>query len=102
MKDTKLFEAFLTFLEEWDAQKKIEWKKEISAELESAQLQKIFYNLEEVAHITGIKVGALKGRIKRKTLFCVYDSTVILIPKEELTRLIDKLNKQYKRKNEGI
>jgi len=96
-KKMELIECFFQFLEDLKeevvenavavALQKIEGKQ---------QPQKLFYNLEEVAHITGISRLALKGRIKRKTLIAVYDGNVILIPVDELNNLIKKLNVQQK------
>ncbi len=55
-----------------------------------------YYHIKEVSEITGLTVGALKGRIRRKTLKAAYDSTSILIPTKELDRLLVNLKQSQK------
>ena len=44
--------------------------------------------------ITGISVDALKGRRKRGTLELVNEGNVLLMHKDELDRLLNKLHQQ--------
>jgi hypothetical protein len=85
------FLAFMAFLQDFNE----DWKDELKRELQANQLPtKLFYNLKEVSHITGLSVRAIKERYRRGTLQVVYDGTTPLIPTESLDELIEKLRKQ--------
>lgn len=97
MDEKKLFEAFKAFLCDFKDEVATSAIDEVEKRLQERLHAKVFYTLKEVEQITGISYEALKGRIKRKTLFSVKDGNIILIPKDELNGLIDKLNRQYTR-----
>jgi hypothetical protein len=85
------FKAFMSFLQDFNE----DWKDELKRELNAQQLPtKLFYNLKEVSHITGLTVRAIKERYRRGTLQVVYDGTTPLIPTESLDELVEKLRKQ--------
>ena len=60
----------------------------------NAEVEKEYYHIKEVKQITGISVDALKGRRKRGNLELVNDGNVLLMHKDELNRILHKLNQQ--------
>ncbi len=61
---------------------------------EKLKLKKEYYSLKEVSFITGLAVGAIKGRYRRGSLKVVYDGITPLIPACEVERLLMRLKKQ--------
>lgn len=64
--------------------------------IQSVRVEKKFYSLDEVSHITGLTKLALKGRRKRGTVKMINEGNCILIHRDEVNRLIEKLNKLNK------
>ena len=74
--------------------------KQVQISLESyKKIHKKYYHIKEVHHITGITVSALKQRKYRGTLKAVNSEGTILIPIEEVQRLINECNLQINLKN---
>ena len=94
-KTNSVASAFLAFLQEFNDDFKMEIRNELILEWESRVLpQKLFYNLKEVSHITGLSIRAIKERYRRGTLQVVYDGVTPLIPADSLNELVEKLNRQ--------
>ncbi len=98
-KPNSIAAALLAFLVEYDDDFKMEFRKELLFDLESKILPpKLFYNLKEVSHMTGLTIRAIKERYRRGTLQVVYDNTTPLIPADSLNELVEKLNRQILKK----
>lgn len=60
----------------------------------NAETNKEYYHVKEISQITGLTVDAIKGRRKRGTLELVNDGNVLLMHKDELSRILKKLDCQ--------
>lgn len=92
-----LFDAFLSFMNDYKDEVKDEVKEMVDILLNDTHVPKLFYTLKELEQMTGISFLALKGRIKRGTLIATNEGNVTLVRKDEVDRLIEKLNQQIER-----
>ena len=90
-----LFSMFMKHMEDLIEQR-VNEKLKVFVQ-KTTEAPKAFYSLKEVSHLTGITFLGLKGRQKRGTLKCVNEGNVVLVPKSEVERLLDKLKRQLKR-----
>ena len=76
----------------------VEIKKQLIHELNGRQSTtlnavKQYYSLKEVVEITGLSVLALKGRRRRGSIKLINEGNCILMSKDELNKLLEKLNR---------
>ncbi|MBI3136037.1 MAG: hypothetical protein HYZ14_15275 [Bacteroidetes bacterium] len=90
-----LLSSFLRSLEEM-VDRRVEEKLNRMASPQKLNEGKEYYSLKEVSHITGITFLGLKGRQKRGTLKCVNEGNTVLVPKNELERILKLLSRQQK------
>jgi hypothetical protein len=66
-------------------------QQELASRLAQATPKKQFYNLKELAEISGITFLGLKGRIKRGNIKATKDGNTVLVSAKEVERLLNSL-----------